>query len=247
MTGVYKIADTIIRISSQYDEVHVMCHDYRVADDATPDMLVETTEADILREREQSIAEREQEGLPPYEFNPPYLETLAVYRKIASLMPARGVMLMHGSCIAVDGRGYFFIAASGTGKSTHVRLWRQLFGDRALMVNDDKPLIRVKSAEPLIYGTAWDGKHHLSTNTSVPLQGICVLQRSATNHIEPLTTEEAFAYLLQQTFRPDDPVAMIQTMGLLSELASKVKIYRLGCNMDSEAAVVASRGMGIEN
>ena len=109
--------------------------------------------------------------------NDEYLETLAVYRKIAEKMIDYDTILFHGSVIAVDGIGYLFTAKSGTGKSTHTRLWRELFGERAVMVNDDKPLIKVSENGIIVYGTPWDGKHRLSTNTFVPLKGICFMSK----------------------------------------------------------------------
>ena len=57
------------------------------------------------------------------------------------LLLHNGIML-HSSCVVVDDKAYLFTARSGTGKSTHTRLWCQLFGDRAVMVNDDKPFLR---------------------------------------------------------------------------------------------------------
>ena len=86
-------------------------------------------------------------------------------------------ILFHGSAVAVDGIGYLFTAKSGTGKSTHTRLWRELFGERAVMLNDDKPLIKVSENGIIVYGTPWDGKHRLSTNTFVPLKGICFMSK----------------------------------------------------------------------
>ena len=94
-------------------------------------------------------------------------------------------ILFHGSVIAVDGIGYLFTAKSGTGKSTHTRLWREYFGDRAAMVNDDKPLLKITDSSVIAYGTPYNGKHRLGTNISVPLKAICILTRAADNHIEP--------------------------------------------------------------
>lgn len=190
-SGTYLLGGVAIRIESIYDEVQQMCKDYRT--DAAPELTVVTTLADIVEEGRQSDEERMLEGLPEYHFGQPYLETLAVYRQIATALMSRGVMLIHGSVIAVDGEGYMFTALSGTGKSTHVRLWRELFGERAVMVNDDKPLVRVsEEGRPLVYGTPWDGKHHLSTNIAVPLRAIVVLERGAENEIHPISAEEAF-------------------------------------------------------
>lgn len=54
------------------------------------------------------------------------------------LLKFRGILL-HSSCVVVDGAAYAFSADSGTGKSTHTALWLKHFGNRAYMLNDDKP------------------------------------------------------------------------------------------------------------
>lgn len=243
LEGIYQLADMNVGIRSLYDEVHLMCADYRVSGNVQPDFRVTTSEQDIVSEREQSVLTRQEEGLPPYEFEPPYLETLAIYRKIATECVSRGRLLMHGSVIAVDGLAYMFTARSGTGKSTHVRLWRQRFGKRAVMVNDDKPLLRVTPESVTVYGTPWDGKHRLSTNMSAPLQAICILTRAEQNTIREIKPSEALKMLIQQTYRPDDPMLLLDTFGLIDQLSKHVRFYLLGCNMDPEAAAVSSEAM----
>ena len=178
-------------------------------------------------------------GIPTRSFKDEYLETLAVYRKICDQMPERDTFLFHCSAIAVDGKAYLFTAPSGTGKSTHARLWREVFGDRAVMINDDKPLLRVTSDSLLVYGTPWDGKHRLSTNTVAPVAGICLLERGEENCVERIAKEDAFPRLLQQTYRPQSPVELMKTMELLDAVASNVPLCRLRCNMEPEAARVA--------
>jgi hypothetical protein len=153
-------------------------------------------------------------------------------------------LLLHGSCVAVDGMGYLFTAGSGTGKSTHTRLWRELLGERAVMINDDKPLIRAGAdGAAMVYGTPWDGKHRLSTNTAVPLRAVCILERAAENAIRPIPAGEAYPMLLQQAYRPMDSMAMSKTLTLIDSLATSVGLWRLGCNTDIEAARVAYEAM----
>lgn len=240
-SGVYKLADVAIRIDSNYEEVQQMCADYRT--DSEAEISVAISLEEIEQEGVYSDHQRELEGLPPYHFPDSYLETLAVYRKIAMALLPKGILLMHGSVIAVDGEAYMFTAVSGTGKSTHVRLWRKLFGERAVMVNDDKPLVHITEQSVIIYGTPWDGKHHLSNNIAVPLKAIVVLKRGAENEIHPLTAQDAFPTLLQQSFRTEDPLVTIQAMQLLGLLSLQVGLYELHCNMDPSAAVVAYEGM----
>lgn len=241
MTRKYKIADKVVEVTSIYAEVHEYCADYQT--DENVDYSVTTTQTDIDFEREKSAREDEIEGIPVCHFSDSYLEELAVYRKIAEKMLDFDTVLFHSSVVAVDGVGYLFTEKSGTGKSTHTRLWREYFGERAVMVNDDKPLLKITDSGVTAYGTPYNGKHRLGTNTSVPLKAICILTRSADNHIEPITREQAYTMLLQQVYRPANMLKMTKTLELVDRLADSVKLYRLGCNMDISAAQVAFEGM----
>ena len=240
ITRKYKIADKVVEVTSIYAEVHKYCSDYLT--DEPADYSVTTTQADIDFECEKSAREDEIEGIPVRHFSNSYLEELAVYRKIAEKMLDFDTVLFHGSVVAVDDVGYLFTAKSGTGKSTHTRLWREYFGDRAVMVNDDKPLLHIADTVTA-YGTPYNGKHRLGTNISVPLNAICILNRSADNHIKPISFEQAYNMLLQQVYRPADMLKMTKTLELVDRLADSVKLYRLGCNMDNSAAKIAYEGM----
>ncbi|MBO4688775.1 MAG: hypothetical protein J5636_09710 [Clostridiales bacterium] len=204
---------------------------------------VEVQPEELETEQIKSDRERELEGLPKHIWPKEYLEQLAVYRHIADEIPKRNVILFHGSVIAVDGEGYLFTAVSGTGKSTHTRLWRKYFGDRAEMINDDKPLIRIEEGKVLAYGTPWDGKHHLSTNKAVPLKAICFLDRGVENEIHQIDPMEKYPMLLQQIYRPKTAEGLTCTMHLIDLLMKETKFYHLHCNMDIEAAEVAWNGM----
>ncbi len=239
-----RLAGVNIGIQPIHDYILEYCRDYLTEE--APDITVAVTQGDLDGERAKSEAEDKLEGIPVRQFSDAYLETLAVYRKIAAALLDRGILLYHGSCVAVDGAAYLFTAKSGTGKSTHVSLWRQQFGDRAVMVNDDKPLLAVTDSGVTAYGTPWDGKHRLSTNMACPLKAICILERSETNQIQPISAKEGYALLLQQVYRPRDPLALAKTLQLLDRLLSRVSLYRLGCNMDPSAAEVSYRGMNGE-
>lgn len=237
-----------IALGGQTIEIHALnpyvkefCKNYLT--DSPVDFSIKILQSDIEFERQKSVHEDEIEGIPIRHFSDEYLETLAVYRKIAEKMPDYDTLLFHGSAIAVDGVGYLFTAKSGTGKSTHTCLWREQFGDRAIMVNDDKPLLKVLGSGVTVYGTPWDGKHRLSSNISVPLKAICILNRDSENHIEPFRKKDAWPMLLQQCYRPDDPEKMLKVLSLLDKLADNIDLYSLGCTMEPEAALVSYKGM----
>lgn len=242
MTGRYQIANTGIQITSVYETVHRFCRDY-AAPDAPVALSIETTVDDIEFERRRSEVSDTYAQVPFRRSSDGFLESLAVSRKIAEAVPFRDTFLMHGSCVAVDGEAYLFTAKSGTGKSTHTRLWRELFGDRAIMVNDDKPLIRVSDGVATAFGTPWNGKHHLGSNVAVPLKAICILERAEQNRIREISAAEAYPMLLQQIYRPLDVEAMKRTLMLIDRLFTSVRFFRLGCNMDPEAARVSYEAM----
>lgn len=242
---IIKLADRIVGISSLFQYMELYCDDYVVksgSDKVKPDFSIEISQADIDHERRKSEQEDIAKGISVRMFSDAYLETLAVYRKIAEIMPSYDTILMHGSSIAVDGKGYLFTAKSGTGKSTHTRLWRELLGRRSVMVNDDKPLIRVNDdGSAVVYGTPWDGKHRLSSSIAVPLKAICILERDKENSISEVVKEDVYPMLLQQIYRSSDRQVMERTIRLIDRL--DVKLFKLSCNMDPGAAMLSFNTM----
>lgn len=238
---VAKLADIPIAISAQYSETKEFLRDYLCDEPAVFSVRIENQ--DIEFEQEKSIQESVVLGQNPIAYPATYLETLAVYRKIAEQLLDHDVLLFHGSAIAVDGEVYLFTARSGTGKSTHVRLWREYLKDRAVMVNDDKPLLRMTDQGVMVYGTPWDGKHRLSNPIALPLKALVILKRDSHNHIEPIGIESAFPILLQQSYHSADPVRMTKVLSMLEHLGCQAKLYELGCNMEPEAARIAYEGM----
>lgn len=153
-------------------------------------------------------------------------------------------MLLHASAVMMDGWAYLFSAASGTGKSTHTTLWRQVFGeDRALILNDDKPALRFENGRFYAYGTPWSGKTDMNINCRVPLAGICMLGRGEKNIIEPYGGAEAVHALLEQTIRPRNPALSLNLLELVDKLFAEVPVWKMQCNMDPEAARVSYAAM----
>ena len=226
-----RLAGQLFTICPVCDYIREYCKDYMVADDKRGPV---TEAGGTVSPVYFTIARH---------FSDAYLETLAVYRKIADRLLSCDTLLFHGSVIAVGGEGYLFTAKSGTGKSTHTRLWREYFGERAVMINDDKPLLHITDSGMTAYGTPWDGKHRLSTNTAVPLKGICILTRDTTNHIEPVEPHAVYPLIVQQTNRSLSAAGMKQTLSLIDRMLNVMPVYRLGCNMDIEAARGVYEGM----
>lgn len=183
----------------------------------------------------------ESEGNPKVRYSESFLENNAIHILIADQLSKYNTIMLHGSALAIDGEGIIFTAKSGTGKSTHTRLWREVFGSRVQMVNDDKPLIRID--EMKVYGTPWDGKHHLSQNIAVPLKAIVKIERALENRVEPIGVKEALNLLMKRTHIPADPDKRALVMNLYLQLVRNISFYKLECNMDPEAAQVAYKNL----
>ena len=223
-----------------YPETERFCRDY--LSEEAPKFTVKIDQADIDSEREKSAREDEIEGLPTRSFSDRYLERLAVYRKLAKELLSYDTLLFHGSVVAYGGKAYLFTALSGTGKTTHTRLWLKNIPD-CHVLNGDKPLLRVEGERVLACGTPWQGKENYGCNEILPLEAICILERDATNHIEPVSFGDAMGTLIQQSNRPQETPLLLKTLDLIGRLDKRVRFYRLGCNMEDEAAFVSFRGM----
>ena len=236
-----KLANKVIKVSAICPSTKDFCKDYFAKDAENVDFEVVMTEKSICDERAIHVAENGESAIPY--LTDEYVEQLALYRAIVEELVEYGIVMFHGSAIAVDGVAYIFTALSGTGKSTHTRLWRALFGDRAVMVNDDKPLLTVGQSGVTVHGSPWNGKHNLGENTSAPVKAICILERDKDNHVEPVDTKTAYPMFYQQTYRSKNPKKLLKTLALIDKITKTVGTYRLGCNMEQEAAKVSYEGM----
>lgn len=154
--------------------------------------------------------------------------------------------MLHSSAVVVDGKAYLFSATSGTGKSTHTGLWLKVFGERAKILNDDKPAIRIIDGKVYACGTPWSGKSDLSVNEIVPVQGICFLERAKENYISEITIKEAMPRLFEQTIKMRDADKTDKMFSCLEKVFENVKVYKMGCNISEEAAIVAYNKMSGE-
>ena len=232
-----EIAGLVVCVQPLFQSTREYCRPYLT--DKEPEFFVQVTGEDLSFEQMMLEREAVEEGLKIRKFKDPFLERSTIQRKVADQLVHRNTLMVHGSTVAVDGRAYLFTAPCGTGKSTHTRLWRELFGDRAVMVNDDKPFLQITSDRILAYGSPWSGKHGLATNVCVPLKGICLLHRGKENVIQRINSDSIIETLRHQSHTPLDASLVPNTLSLVDTLASKVTLWEMHCNKELEAAKIA--------
>ena len=236
-----EIAGISAEVDCRNAENEAFFRDYQT--DLAPVFTLAPSDAELARMRAKLSLAAERDGVPNARYSDAFVENNAIHEALAEALAAHDVLLMHGSALCMDGEAYIFTAPSGTGKSTHARLWREAFGERVWMINDDKPLIRLEDGRATVYGSPWDGKHHLSRNASAPLRAVARLKRDARNHIEPMPRAEAYPCLLSQCYASRDAAAMRRILELERMLLDAAAFYDLGCNMEPEAAVAAWTAM----
>ena len=229
----YKIADVVFNLQPLYGYTVRLCENYLYDGDAPAAFTAVMTENDVAYEK----------SLAP-DFPDPYLESLAVFRKLCDycLQYADGI-IFHSSAVMVDGKAYLFTAPSGTGKSTHARLWREMLGERAVMINDDKPIIRLIDGKFYVYGTPWNGKHRLDTNTRAEIKAICKICQAKNNSIRRADSGEMLVTVLNQTIRPPETEKMDKLLSLTDKLLKSADLFVLECNISREAAELSFNTM----
>ena len=240
-----KVAGHTAYVTSLFESTRDYCRNYLTEEE--PDFFITVTPDDMAFEQKMLDEEAAEEGMRRRRFTDPFLERAAIQRKFAEYLFDDDILLFHGSAVAVDGEGYLFTADCGTGKSTHTRLWRQAFGVRAQMVNDDKPFLQITQSGVLLHGAPWSGKHGLDTNMTVPLKGICILHRGAENRIDRITMAEARQMLYKQACCPPEGEKREAFAGLVEQLGEKTALWQMDCNKEEQAAVMAHAAMRENN
>ena len=145
-------------------------------------------------------------------------------------------VLMHASVVSLEGRGYLMTAPSGTGKSTHTRLWRQCF-DQCELVNDDNPVVRIEQGKAMVYGSPWSGKTPCYRNVCHPVGAYVRLFQEPENNIHPYQPLEAYAMLLPaMSCMVWDKRMQTGVSKTVAEMVRLNPMYRLGCRPDEAAA-----------
>ena len=184
------IAGLIVQINSLFLAVYRKCADYLGDPYAKADIVVRTTMDELRTDYERLVLETSQGTI----FS--NLECLAVLRQISEAILDYDTLLTHGAAIAYDGGAYLFCAPSGTGKTTHIRLWLENLPE-AYVVNGDKPFLRFTEKGVWVCGSPWCGKENLGTNTMVPLKAVIFMERSERNHIQGVPFGKSFLYTVQ--------------------------------------------------
>jgi hypothetical protein len=159
------------------------------------------------------------------------LEYLLSQYAFLYILSKNNALILHGSSFIYKGKGIILSAKSGTGKSTHSRLWQTY--ENVMVLNDDKNVLKIEDGKLYMYGAPWSGKHMLDNNIKNEVNALCFLYQNKTNEIKELSKIEALKKLVGQLVLPtkENQELWNQILDKLLELP----IYHLGCTMEKEA------------
>ena len=161
-----------------------------------------------------------------------YVYTGMIFLELAQ---RHGLLPLHGSAINYKGDVILFSAPSGTGKSTHARMWKHLYKDDVSWVNDDKPLLEVTDEGIFVYGAPFSGQYSSNTNERKPLKAIVFLQQGITDKVEVLNEKDALTNLIKNTLRPSEEALWDQALKHFDQIIKDVPIYMLHASLSTSA------------
>ena len=229
---IYEIAGLRVKIENRYDFTTKFCQEYLSEDQLSAvDITASASEEEFLEEKTYSG-----------KFSDGYIENICLYRSLCRQIPLFNRILLHCAVLEYDGKGYAFLGRSGTGKSTHTRLWKQYLGSPK-MVNGDKPILEWVEDHFIAHGTPWRGKESWGERTSAPLCGLCFLEQAKENSIRKLSPAEVSSRLFGQLLLPEEEENVISTLDLADKLIATTPAYLLKCDISKEAVKFSFEAM----
>ena len=142
--------------------------------------------------------------------------------------------VIHSASLLYRNRLWLFSGISGTGKSTHTRLWHKLLDTP--LINGDLNLISLKNNQAAVHGIPWCGTSEIFDTKTHELGGIILLKQSPDNYVEELTPDKKSLLISQRLITPvwtEDMLDM--NLDFTDRLLPHILVCRLHCSISDEA------------
>ncbi len=173
----------------------------------------------------------------------PFLNSFLMIAFTLAAAPLK-IVKLHASVIEHQGKAILFLGSSGTGKSTHTRLWQEhIPGSRLL--NDDEPVVRImEDGSVRVFGSPWSGSTPCYRSISAEAVAFVRLYQHPENRLSEIKGITAFTALFQSAaILRSDGQHREQLFANVTEMSDRVPVYRLDCRPDREAVMLSARLM----
>lgn len=223
------IADLVTELHPKYEETKQLAAPFLYEGSRETDIVLTLTDAAL-----NSFMCRAAEGVTVGQ-----MENFALSQQFNRRAIPFHTMLIHSSALVCGGKAFLFSAASGVGKSTHTRLWQNVFGSRVHVFNDDKPVVRICENSVAACGTPFDGGSGVALNETYPLGAVIFLERGEHNAVRVPNNREILQKLYFQTLHLVNVETAEQMLDNFERLLTLTQFYVLTCNTEEEAVRVA--------
>lgn len=152
------------------------------------------------------------------------------------------VLTFHGVLMEHKGQGIILSAPSGTGKTTHARLWRD--HKRAVILNGDRATCGKVDGVWTGFGLPWSGTSGEQINRNVPLTALVILERGVQNEAQRITGLESFGAAWPHIQYPGwDAELTGNALELTNEFLCQIPVLRLRCRPDVDSVEVLNRAL----
>lgn len=159
----------------------------------------------------------------------------------------RQAISMHASVVVKDDEAFLFMGKSGTGKSTHSRLW-QRYVPGCKLLNDDNPIVVMTDEGPWVFGSPWSGKTPCYENRQYPVKGIVRLQQAKENRFMLCKDIDAFTLILPGCSVIQKEHRLVNDLcNTLVRLVEHIRVGRMECRPDEEAVRICYQGLTRKN
>lgn len=231
------LADISIAVAIIYDETAKRFKDYLT--DKTPLYYLEMS---TERVNEELMLLRQEH--PWYKYTELDAEFNAIYRDLTEIFMKNDAFIFHALMLGLNNDGYVFTAPSGIGKSTHGKLWEEVFTNQVQIINGDKPILRIVNNCLYGYGSPWQGKENIGINSKIQIKAICHLVRGDNNIIRLIdSTADCLSWFINQIMLKSRQMHLQHILGWFNAIVKHVDLYELECNTNKKAAIVAYQAM----
>lgn len=144
---------------------------------------------------------------------------------------------LHGSAITIHDVAVVFSAPSGTGKSTHAKLWHEKYLNQVKYINDDKPLLKLIDNKLFVFGTPFSGEAKTNNNIYKPLKAIIFIEQSKVNQIDLMNNEKIVPAIIKNILRPEKEEFWDKAFNLINYIANNIPVYVLKTDISFNAVM----------
>lgn len=222
---VVKIADVNISIRALYEETQVFFEKFISDEEAVESIEVKSDKIQEYKEKYPHFDDRQ-------------CEKAIIKYEMDLILVEYDAFPVHASAIAYRNEAFLFSALSGVGKSTHSQKWKNAFGNEVVIINDDRPYLKMIDGKVYAYSHPQSGKHNRYTNASFPVLVIGKIIRDNSNYVKKIPKSDAFAFLMQQSFKMDITQKTSRIINLVRKIVYQVHFFEIHCNMDADAGKI---------